>query len=166
MAVVQLEILTIGYEGTGAGELIAALRAARVATLVDVRDVPWSRRHEFAKRPLSEALARHGIGYRHLKGLGNPKAGRDAARAGDLAAYRAIFAAHLDSATARADLAAAAEMLGRECACLMCYERDPARCHRAIVAERLAALTGLAVRHLVVAGEPAGDSEPFQPSLL
>ncbi len=61
MAVVQREILTIGYEGAGTGELIAARRAARVATLVDVRDEPWSRRHEFAKRPLSEALARAGL---------------------------------------------------------------------------------------------------------
>lgn len=31
--------------------------------------------------------------------------------------------------------------------CLLCRERDPARCHRSLLAERLAALGGLTIEH-------------------
>ena len=60
------------------------------------------------------------------------------------------------TAAARGDLATAAELAGSGAVCLMCYERDAARCHRSIVAERLGAATGLAARHLTVE-RPAKD---------
>ena len=79
--------MTIGYEGAAIEAFVDTLGAAGVRTLIDVRDAPWSRRPEYAKRALAEALAAGGIDYRHLKGLGNPKPGRDAARAGDIETF-------------------------------------------------------------------------------
>ncbi len=147
-------LFTIGYEGSRLVDVVAALSDAGVTTLVDVREAPWSRRPEFAKRALGAAMAAAGIGYRHMKALGTPKAGRDAARAGDIATFHAIFGAQLATEAAQSQLGEVAALVATERPCLMCYERDPERCHRSIVAARLAETTGLAVRHLVI---PRGD---------
>ena len=141
-------IATIGYQGAAPVRFIETLHAADVAELVDVRAVPWSRRPEFVQRALAAALAEAGIAYRHLPALGNPEAGRQAAKSGQ--SYAAIYNAHLDGAPARAAMAAlAAEAAGRRF-CLMCMERDPAQCHRSLLAARLARDWGLAVEHLHV----------------
>ncbi len=151
-------LFTIGYEGSRLVDVVAALSDAGVTTLVDVREAPWSRRPEFAKRALGEAMAAAGIGYRHMKALGTPKAGRDAARAGDTASFHVIFDAQLETEAAQTQLGEVAALVATERPCLMCYERDPDRCHRAIVAARLAETTGLAVRHLEI---PRGDDSQF-----
>jgi uncharacterized protein (DUF488 family) len=77
-----VRIFTIGYEGTTVGEFLAALKAAGVQRLIDVRAVPNSRRPGFSKTPLRNALAEAGIDYVHLRALGTPSDGRGAARAG------------------------------------------------------------------------------------
>lgn len=143
-------LFTIGYEGTAMADFLATLTAAGVDHLIDVRDAPVSRRQGFSKNALAEALAEAGIGYTHLKGLGNPKEGREAARAGDHARYRAILDARLASPEGEAALAQAAALTRAQAVCLMCYERDPAHCHRLIVAHRLADMTGQTDRHLRV----------------
>ena len=155
------ELFTIGYEGSRLADVVATLSAAGVTTLLDVREAPWSRRPEFAKRALGEAMAAAGIGYRHMKALGTPKAGRDAARAGDTATFRAIFDAQLETDAAQAQLGEVEALVATERPCLMCYERDPNRCHRSIVAARVAVTRGLVVRHLEI---PRGDDS--QPKLL
>ena len=138
------EVATIGYEGATPGSLVAALRAAGIATLVDVRALANSRRPGFAKRALSAALAEAGIGYLHLPALGTPAAGRAAARSGRPEAMRRIFTAHLAGTEPQAALAALGDLARREAVCLLCLEADPAQCHRTLVAEA----TGLPVRHL------------------
>lgn len=141
-------IATIGYQRADIGAVTAALAAAGVRTLIDVRAVPHSRKPGFGKQALAAAARAAGIAYRHLGGLGNPEAGRRAAKEGRMDDYLAIFGAWLDGAEARRSLAEAAELMGAGPVCLLCYEREPADCHRAIVAERLAAATGAAVYHL------------------
>ena len=147
----MITLATIGYQGTTVPVLIATMKAAGVTMVLDVRAVPWSRRPGFAKRALAESLAAAGIAYVHLGGLGNPKAGRDAARAGDLAAYYAIFAAHLDTPATRAHLDEAATLASAGKACLLCFERDAHRCHRRLVADALARRLLLTVEDLDVA---------------
>lgn len=110
--------------------------------------MPWSRRPEFAKRALADALAAAGIGYVHLKALGNPKPGRDAARAGDTKTYRRIFGARLETDAAQAELGELVELATDAPSCLMCYEADPARCHRAIVVDELMKRETFEVAHL------------------
>ena len=144
----DVPIFTIGYEATTPDRLVAALRAAGVRRLVDVRALANSRRPGFAKRALSAALAEAGIGYEHLRALGTPAAGRAAVRAGRPAVMRAIFAAHLAGTEAQAALAGLTETARHEPVCLLCLEADPAQCHRTLVAEAVAADTGLPVAHL------------------
>jgi hypothetical protein len=61
---------------------------------------------------------------------------------------RRIFGAHLAGLEAQAALAALADEAGRGTICLLCLEADPARCHRTLVAEAVAATSGVAVTHL------------------
>lgn len=61
----RLSLATIGYQGAPLPAFLATLKAARVTLLLDVRGLPLSRRKGFSKTPLSEALMRIGIGYRH-----------------------------------------------------------------------------------------------------
>lgn len=149
-------IATIGYEGATIEEFIASLRRASVNLLIDVRDVPISRKKGFSKNRLAEYLAAHGIAYVHLKGLGDPKEGREAARAGKYALFEKIFGKHLRSAAAIDALEEAASLVMSQRACLMCFEADAERCHRTIVADRLSDMSGLPVVALSVA-EPARE---------
>lgn len=145
-------LFTIGYEGATPDRLIETLREAGVTTLVDVRELANSRRPGFAKRALSQSLEAAGIGYRHLRALGTPAEGRAAVRAGRYGEMRRIFGARLAGTEAQAalgDLAASARA-GR--VCLLCLERDPAQCHRTLVAEAVASHGGFAIVHLSAAG--------------
>lgn len=143
-----LPIATIGYERTTPDGLVAALQAAGIRTLVDIRAVARSRRPGFSKGSLSARLAEAGIAYVHLKGLGTPAEGREANKAGRMEDFEAIFRAHLASDEARADLDRAAELASAAPICLLCLEGDIRRCHRLIVADRLAERLGTTVRHL------------------
>lgn len=143
-------LCTIGYEGADLDAFIATLQAAGVTLLIDIRDAPVSRRPGFSKNALAEALTGAGIGYRHVKALGNPKPGRDAARAGDLQTYHRIFSAQLATDDAVAALAVVVETAKTETPCLMCYERDPAQCHRSLVVAALPQAAEIEIRHLKV----------------
>ena len=89
-------IFTIGYEATTMGEFLAALKAAGVERVIDVRALPLSRRPGFSKTPLRAALAEAGIDYVHLKALGTPAAGREAAREGRHDELERIYAGQLE----------------------------------------------------------------------
>jgi uncharacterized protein (DUF488 family) len=142
------ELLTIGYEGSTVGAVLGALKQANVSLLIDVRALAASRKPGFSKRQLAAALDEHGLRYVHLQALGTPKPGRDAVRAGDVAAMHRIFGAHMESDRAQADLASATDLARRDRACLLCFERDHTQCHRAIVAEMITANTKQRITHL------------------
>lgn len=113
--------------------------------LIDVRAIAASRRPGFSKTALSVALGERGISYLHLRPLGTPAAGRQAARAGRTAEMRDIYALQLE--TPEAELAfeqALAESRDRRSA-LLCYEREAPDCHRAMLAERMVARAGFEV---------------------
>lgn len=140
---------TIGYEGTTVGGLQDALRAARVELLVDVRAVANSRRPGFAKTRLTANALEAGAEYLHLRGLGTPADGRAAARAGRHDALREIYGVHLETLAAQTDLQTLASIVGGgRRVCLLCFEADPAGCHRSLVADALAGLLPISVDHL------------------
>ncbi len=142
------DLLTIGYEGCTIDDVLAELRAARVGLLIDVRAVPQSRKPGFSKRQLAAGLDEQGIAYVHLQGLGTPKPGRDAVRAGHPERMEPIFREHMTSDRAQADLANARQLARGARACLLCFEQDPMTCHRRFVAEMVSAETGQAIVHL------------------
>lgn len=133
-------LFTIGYEGADSERFAAALAGAGVATLADVRAVALSRKRGFSKSALRDRLAEAGIGYEHLRALGTPKAGREAARADDAALMRRIYCEEvLETGTGAQALDGLAALAARAPTCLLCFERDPERCHRRVLAERMAA---------------------------
>ena len=131
-------LATIGYEAATQADVIGRLKAAQVEVLIDVRAIAASRRAGFSKTLLAASLADAGIDYVHLRGLGTPKAGRDAARKGKIAEMHAIFNEALAEPAAQLDLAKARTIVEERRAALLCYEAEASGCHRAIVADLLA----------------------------
>lgn len=143
-----MKLFTIGYEGETQGQVLDRLKTAGVELLVDVRAVAASRRAGFSKTILGESLKAEGIDYLHLRALGTPKAGRDAARKGDVAAMRAIYADHMAEPAAEAEYQRLKALVEEKRVALLCFEADHAGCHRAILAERLATDDGVEVVNL------------------
>ena len=139
---------TIGYERATLDEVIGRLKAAQVDIVIDVRAVASSRRAGFSKTILGASLRAAGVDYLHLRPLGTPKAGRQAARAGHTAEMRRIFEAHLKEPEAQLALAQAVEIAAARKAALLCYEADAKDCHRAIVADRIRGVIGCEVEDL------------------
>ena len=131
------KIWTVGYEKVGQSDFVAALKAAKIKTLVDVREVANSRRAGFSKKSLAAALDEAGIAYIHMKPLGTPKAGREAARKGDAKTMTRIFEAKMVEPESQMALAETADLAGKGRTCIMCLEHDWRGCHRTIVAQHL-----------------------------
>jgi uncharacterized protein (DUF488 family) len=95
------EIATIGYENQTLAGVIATLKHAGVTLLIDIRDAPISRKPGFSKKMFGASLEAEGIRYWHVRALGTPKAGRDAARRGDQATFHAIYEKQFNAEDAR-----------------------------------------------------------------
>lgn len=134
-----MRIFTIGYEGATVAEFIAALKRAGVERLIDVRAVPNSRRPGFSKTPLRNSLTEEGIEYVHLRALGTPADGRAAARAGRLEDLKRIYAGQLELPEAMAEAAQMVALASEKPSALLCYEREPAGCHRTLLLKSAAA---------------------------
>lgn len=141
-------LATIGYEDAPQAEIIDRLVRAGVKVLIDVRAVASSRRAGFSKTLLAASLADAGIEYVHLRDLGTPKAGRDAARKGHIDEMHAIFEAHMEEPAAQLQFEQAAAIVADRPAALLCYEADAACCHRRILADRLVERLGVKVADL------------------
>ena len=141
-----MRIFTIGYEATTMGEFLAALQQAGVKRVIDVRALPLSRRPGFSKSPLKAALDEVGIDYVHLKALGTPSEGRSAARAGRHEDLERIYSGQLDLPEAVVQAEQMRELAAEKPSALLCYEREPAACHRSLLLA--AAASDASVTHL------------------
>lgn len=128
-----MRIFTIGYEASTMDEFLSALKAAGVERVIDVRALPLSRRPGFSKSPLRNALVEAGIDYVHLKALGTPAEGRSAARAGRQQDLERIYAGQLDLPEAIVQAEQMRELAAEKPSALLCYEREPAQCHRSLL---------------------------------
>ena len=126
----KLRIFTIGYEGATQDEFIAALQEAGVEQVIDVRAVPLSRKPGFSKNVLAAGLKDAGIIYVHLKALGTPPEGREAARKGRLDVMERFYAEQLETPEAAVQAAQLVALVEERPSALLCFERDPAHCHR------------------------------------
>lgn len=126
-------IWTIGYEQTSMSAFLAALQETGVEVVADVRAIAASRRPGFAKNALAANLAEAGIEYRHFRALGTPTEGRAAARALDLPKLKWVYAGQLELPEAMVAGAELAELVHERRVALLCYEREPACCHRTLL---------------------------------
>ena len=134
------EIYTIGYEGVNQDALFQALAYHDIQTLLDIRQLPQSRKPGLSKTALGVAAAGYGMGYQHLRALGTPRDIRYQRKIDhDEAAFRRSFLVYL--ATQNAAMEALVEQAGRERCCLLCYEADVGECHRLLVANRAAEMS-------------------------
>jgi uncharacterized protein (DUF488 family) len=143
-------LFTIGYAGRDLDDLVAALQANGVECVIDVRELPISRKPGFAKSALRDRLGSSGIDYLHERDLGCPKAIRHAYRQdNDWDGYTQRYLAHL--ARQGPALQRVGDRAAQTSCALLCAERDPQQCHRTFVAEAVAALLGheLSIRHIV-----------------
>lgn len=161
---IKVTFITIGAYGCDAERFFAALAAAGVDTFCDVRARRGVRGREYAfanSQRLQVRLAELGIRYLHRPDLAPSSETRAAQHAADAAehtakrqrgilgpafvdAYRRERLAGFDSAAFLADLGPEARVVA-----LFCVEREPAACHRGLLADRLARDLDVAVRHLL-----------------
>ena len=141
------DLFTFGYEGLSLETFLARLKIAGVRTVIDVRANPLSRKKGFSKKALSFALEQTGISYRHIALMGCPTPVRDKYREdGDWSAYTRGFLSHL---TRNGEaLAEVVDIARASPSCLVCFETDFDRCHRAFVARAAAPLGGFRVKHI------------------
>jgi len=157
-----VKIATIGIYGWTLESFLAALRAANVQVVLDVRQRRGVRGPEYAwanSLRIQAALDNAGIDYRHHKELApttelrHVQYGADA-RQGVGKRSRMELAPeyrerYLREVLDRVDLGELVhELQAQGTAALMCVERDPEACHRSLIAERLEAEYGVSVAHL------------------
>jgi len=126
-------IFTIGYEQATQDAVLSALREAGIEMLADIRYLPLSRRPGFSKTSLRAAVEEARIAYRHFRDLGTPAEGREAARRGDHAGLARAYAGQLELPEAIKQMAELRALAEERSVCLLCYERDPAACHRSLL---------------------------------
>ena len=130
-------LYSVGYERHTIDDFVALLVEHGVATLVDVRLNPISRKPGFSKRRLAEALGAVGVDYRHEPLLGNQADNRSNFHpGGDLETGHRRYAARLDGSSADA-LRRLATMASRGRLSVLCVERDSEWCHRRVITDRL-----------------------------
>ena len=141
-------LYTFGYEGQDIEAFIARLQQVGVRTIVDVRELPLSRKKGFSKTALSERLKVAGIAYKHEPALGCPKDIRNRYRDDkDWARYTRSFLSYLK--TQREPVRALAKLAKAQAACLICFEADYDTCHRTFVARAANEVGGPNVKHLL-----------------
>jgi uncharacterized protein (DUF488 family) len=133
-----MEIAGIGYQGRSVDDLIRVLSEAHIAAVIDVREVPWSRKPGFSKSPLAASLARAGIHYVHLRAAGNPRENRKTA--GSTQESLARYRQHLGNDPAVLD--EIVEAARKQRIALLCFEAASEECHRSILIEQIAARHG------------------------
>lgn len=144
------KLFTVGYEQTPAKAVLDELQQAGVKLLVDVRAVAASRRPGFSKKQLAAGLDERGIKYLHLRGLGTPKDGREAARSGQFDQLHRIYQAHLKTPQAKEELDELSALVRKSGpVCILCYERDHRQCHRQWIAEAIEDRDGAKVENLL-----------------
>ena len=142
-------LCTIGYQGKTVDEFIGQLENFRVSILIDVREIPISRKKGFSKTSLSQHLREHDIEYVHLGELGSPRALRHKLRKdNDYDYFFTEYSRHIKSHMQIIE--ALCKTISDHICCIMCYEKLPGYCHRSIVAEEIRKSdgNGLVIQHI------------------
>lgn len=134
-----MEIYTIGYEGTTFDEWLEHLLSNDITCLVDIREIPVSRKRGFSKTKLRDALDSRGIKYVHYKSLGSPSEIRiQLHQDKDYISFFEKYNIYLEDKDD--ELIEISELAKKERICLLCFEQNHHRCHRDSVAKRLLSL--------------------------
>lgn len=152
-----MTIFTIGYEGLNIGAFVSLLTEHGIETVVDIRELPLSRKPGFSKTALATTLGHSGLEYVHMVKLGCPKPVRNEYRIdGDWKRYTAGFLKYLK--TQKDAVAELAELAQSSTCALLCYEADFNFCHRLMVADAVNKHFGARVQHIQVKAATSAGS--------
>lgn len=142
-------LYTIGYEGRNIEEFVVRLKEFGVTRLIDVREIPLSRKKGFSKTGLGQRLKDEDIEYVHYKALGSPSEIRHKLQ--EDWDYDYFFEAFSNYLAGRMDVVGEVyQHLSEGINCLMCFERMPEQCHRSCVATKIKEYdgNGLLIKHI------------------
>lgn len=145
-----ITVFTVGYEDRNIREFISRLQRHNIQTVIDIRENPISRKSGFSKNQLSENLGSINIEYIHKKELGTPKTLRlKLQKDNDYETFFEEINKYLSTQIGVLRELYSNLISNRSC-CIMCFERDPFRCHRQIVAKKIREIdgNGLIVTHI------------------
>jgi len=134
-------VLTVGHSTRPIEEFVHLLDAHGVKRLVDVRTVPRSRHNpQFNQDSLPQKLARAGIAYTHMPGLGGLRHPRkDSLNLGWRNSGFRGFADYMRTPEFESALKNLITLAEKERVAIMCAEALPWRCHRSLIADALLA---------------------------
>jgi uncharacterized protein (DUF488 family) len=142
-------LTTLGYEGSDVQTFFDVLQKNNIQVIVDIRELPISRKPGFSKTALSNHAKSCGIKYMHLGELGSPRNIRHAYR--DDYNWEKFSSRYLEYLNTQDEsIKRLADVVRKESCCLICFEADPGHCHRQYVAKALLECVSgdLAVKHL------------------
>lgn len=153
-----MTVFTIGYEGLDIDDFMTLLSEHGIETVVDIRELPLSRKPGFSKKALANALNLAGLEYVHMVELGCPRPVRNGYREdGNWKRYTTGFLKHLN--TQKAAIASLAELVKSSTCTLLCYEADFNFCHRSMVADAVNKHCSVYVEHIPVKTTSAVDRQ-------
>lgn len=144
-------LITIGYEGKLPKDIFAALICCGTDVLCDVRKNAISRKQGFSKKALSSACVQLNIEYRHLPAFGIDSSLRKAlSTSGEYAELFATYKRTVLMETTVQQQSLLAELKSGKSIALLCFEKDPAMCHRSRLVDALVEKSGkkIIVYHL------------------
>jgi len=156
-----MTVFTIGYEGLSIDAFLSMLTEYDIETVVDVRELPLSRKPGFSKKALANTLNLSGLEYTHMVNLGCPKPVRDGYREdGNWRRYTDGFLKHLK--TQETAIVELSELVVTSNCALLCYEADFNFCHRLMVANAVRDYCGAGVEHIKAENAKRGSSASLQ----
>ncbi len=117
------KIYTIGYEGKDIDRFLELLEKSGIEQLIDVRSHPKSKKEKFSKQNLKKELVRKNVKYEHmpeLGGLGKENYKEKMKSEKWVDAFNDVK-----------------EIAKQTSTVLMCLEKDPMKCHRRFIVDRL-----------------------------
>lgn len=130
------KVFLTGYQGETLNNFLKKLRAKDITVVVDVREIPLSRKNGFSKNHLSQALRKHNIEYHHFEELGSPSTLRAELKInGD---YLDFFSSYREHAKKEGrSIRRLLNTIDSKHSALMCFEKNCELCHRTILASEL-----------------------------
>lgn len=144
-----MKLYTIGYEGLNIEDFISLLIEQGIDTVVDIRELPLSRKQGFSKNSLRNILNSSGLEYTHVPALGCPKPVRNQYKTdGSWANYKVGFIKHIN--TQSVAISELSELSKSSNCALLCFEADYNLCHRSLVAQAVKLDSGVDIQHIEV----------------
>lgn len=144
-----MTIFTIGYQGLDVDTFLLLLKQYDINTIVDIRELPISRKPGFSKKMLKDVLNLSKLNYVHFAALGCPRPIRDQYRKdGNWNYYTRDFKQYLS--TQQSAISEVCELAQFSNCALLCYEADYNFCHRAFVANDISKLSGASIKHITL----------------